>query len=198
MVRNLIIILSILAFTSCGVPSAAILKDIHDNDKVSQQIKPNKEYVIQESIAQVFRDSISEYRKYSSEVTESEQESIIKNIFKYSKQNNVDPILVFDIIRKESGFNRRVQHQRTKCTGLGGIAPIAFKHITNEYDLDHTFSELKKIDVNIKYITLTLRYLIDHYDGDMNKALYQYSGGSKNYVKARLATIARLNSQIKI
>ena len=101
-----------------------------------------------------------------------------------AKEFGVDVCLVYGVIRTESGFDPNAVSQ-AGAIGLMQLMPETFTWLQNyrtdfmpEKLLDS--SELYKPDVNIEYGTYLLRYLLDHYDGDVSLAIIAYNAGYGN------------------
>ncbi len=102
----------------------------------------------------------------------------------YAKEFNVDVCLVYGVIRTESGFNPDAVSQ-AGAIGLMQLMPDTFTWLQNyrtnfmpEKILDS--KKLYEPKVNIEYGTYLLRFLIDHYNGDVSLAICAYNAGYGN------------------
>lgn len=99
----------------------------------------------------------------------------------YSAEYNVDEALVYSVIRTESGFRAEVE-SHAGAIGLMQIMPETFEWLQNLADgeITHSESELLNPEINIKYGTYFLKYLLDHYNGNEKLAVAAYNAGSAN------------------
>jgi soluble lytic murein transglycosylase-like protein len=87
-----------------------------------------------------------------------------------AQRNNIPPEILAGLIMTESAFNPRAVSP-VGARGLGQFMPeTAAEFGVNVND------PLSSIDGAARY----LRYLIDYFEGDMNKAIYAYNGGMGN------------------
>lgn len=102
------------------------------------------------------------------------QDQLIKKI---AKQERVDPKLVKAMVHTESSGRPEV----ISCKGAVGLMQVMPS--TAEFlDLPHTVQELKHPEVNLIVGCRILKY----YRGrtkNLSKALFRYSGGSKDYAR---------------
>lgn len=102
-------------------------------------------------------------------------------VSQYSQQYSVDEALVYSVIRTESGFRAEVESS-VGAKGLMQIMPDTFEWLQTLHDSEvtHTDSDLYDPEINIKYGTFYLSYLIDHYDGNELLAVAAYNAGLAN------------------
>ena len=99
----------------------------------------------------------------------------------YSDEYDVEESLVYAVIRTESGFRAEVESV-AGAMGLMQIMPETFEWLQNLVDgeITHSESELLNPEINIKYGTYFLNYLLKHYDGNEKLAVAAYNAGSAN------------------
>ncbi len=118
------------------------------------------------------------------------QDIVLKQIYpkkyeelveKYSKQNNIDPLLTFAIIKAESNFNENVVSS-SKAIGLMQLMEPTAEEIANkEGYIEYIVKEsLYKPEVNIKIGIKYFSNLVNIYDGNINLALAAYNAGIGN------------------
>lgn len=96
-----------------------------------------------------------------------------------SREKEVDPALIAAVIYKESRFR-----DQTSPAGARGLMQIT--HETADYieklsgGTEFEYSDLADPDINIRYGTFYLDYLLDLYDGDLVAALAAYNAGPGN------------------
>lgn len=102
-------------------------------------------------------------------------------VSQYAQEYDVDEALIYAVIRTESGFRADVQSSVGAC-GLMQIMPETFEWLQtlSDSEVTHSESELFDPEINIKYGTYYLSYLIDHYDGREKLAVAAYNGGFAN------------------
>jgi len=94
-----------------------------------------------------------------------------------SKEQGLDPYLVFGVIRAESRFRARIV-SHAGAIGLMQVTPqtgewIAGKLGASEFSPD----DLYEPETNVRFGTWYLRYLLDRFDGDLDSALLAYNAG---------------------
>ena len=89
--------------------------------------------------------------------------------------------LVLAVIRTESDFRPNAVSDAGAC-GLMQIMPETFEWLQtlSDSEVTHSESELFNPEINIKYGTYYLSYLIDHYNGREELAVAAYNGGFAN------------------
>ncbi|MBP3255018.1 MAG: lytic transglycosylase domain-containing protein [Clostridia bacterium] len=104
-------------------------------------------------------------------------------VYKYSQENEVDPLLVFAIIKAESDFKSDAL-SKSGAIGLMQLMPETAEEILNEigielkYD-DELYDEEKNIKVGTKYYA----FLNEKYNGKIELALAAYNAGIGNVNK---------------
>lgn len=118
--------------------------------------------------------------------------SILKKIFtvqynqsvlKYSAQYNVDPYIIYSIMRVESKFNPYAKSNKG-ALGLMQITPQTGEYIANMLKVNN-FDEnmLYNPDLNIQFGAYYFSKLYNDYNSDIDCALAAYNGGSGNVAK---------------
>lgn len=101
-------------------------------------------------------------------------------VYKYAKENDVDPYLVFSIIKAESNFNRNVESS-SGAIGLMQLMESTAVEKANEIGQEVVVKEaLYNPEINIKIGTSYYSYLIKHYNGNEHLALAAYNAGMGN------------------
>lgn len=104
-------------------------------------------------------------------------------VYKYSKIYNIDPLLVFSIIKAESNFNRNAVSTKG-AVGLMQITPSTGQDISKQLrDKYFKREDLLNPELNIKYGCFYFKKMIDMYNGDINLALMAYNAGYGNVNK---------------
>lgn len=106
-----------------------------------------------------------------------------QEVYTYAKEFNLDPLLVYSVMKVESNFNTdAISYKGAKgllqimdSTGAWGSECLKM----TDYDHDQLFVP----EVNIRIGCWYLSKLINQYDGDINKALAAYNAGSGNVAK---------------
>ena len=106
-----------------------------------------------------------------------------QSVLKYSAQYDMDPYLIYSIIRVESKFNPYAKSNKG-ATGLMQITPQTGKYIAELLDI-HSFDEnqLYNPDLNIKFGSFYISKLYKDFNADIDCALAAYNGGSGNVAK---------------
>lgn len=101
-------------------------------------------------------------------------------VFTYAKLNNLDPYLVFSIIKAESNFKPdAISHKSAR--GLMQISEKTGKWGAERLDLkDFTVEKLYDPQVNISIGCWYLDKLKKEFNGDMDLIIAAYNGGSGN------------------
>ncbi len=94
-------------------------------------------------------------------------------------EKDLDPALIAAVIYAESRF--RDQESHAGALGLMQITPQT-AHVIERLSGGTTFvtSDLSDPEINIRYGSYYLRYLLDHYDGNEVAALAAYNAGIGN------------------
>lgn len=98
-------------------------------------------------------------------------------VYKYSEENDIDPLLTFAIIKAESNFNPDAI-SNSSAIGLMQLVETTAKEIA-EKDLNMSFSKdiLYNPEYNIKIGTTYYAKLIKKYNGNMGISLAAYNAG---------------------
>lgn len=104
-------------------------------------------------------------------------------VYKYSEQNNIDPLLTFAIIKAESNFNRNIDSS-SGAIGLMQLMETTAVEMANQIGEEVVVKEaLYNPEINIKIGTAYYSYLIKHYEGNEHLALAAYNAGMGNVDK---------------
>lgn len=103
-----------------------------------------------------------------------------EEVFKYSKEHNVDPYLIYAIIKAESNFNPDATSRKnakglmqiTDKTGLWGAERLGLEGFVED--------ELYNPDTNIRIGCWYVRQLMKEFDNNMDLVIAAYNGGSGN------------------
>jgi soluble lytic murein transglycosylase len=103
-----------------------------------------------------------------------------ESVERYSAQFGVDKNLVYAVIRTESGFREEVE-SHAGAVGLMQLMPETFSWLQDNLDGEVIYpaEKLKDPDINIRYGTYFLSYLIGEY-GDVRTACAAYNAGMSN------------------
>lgn len=98
-------------------------------------------------------------------------------VMKYSSQYEVDPYLIYAIIRTESGFKEDAQSNKD-AFGLMQIIPSTGEEVAKKLKMkDYTQDNLVNPETNIKIGTWYIKYLIGKFNGDWDLAIAAYNAG---------------------
>ena len=137
-------------------------------------------------------------KQQNSKLDNETADRIYKNVIYYSKQHNVDPVLVFSVMKTESHF----RHSTVSTAGAKGLMQLMPSTaqglgVTNAYDAEQ----------NIMGGTKYLKGLMDRFDNNKSLALAAYNAGpnavkkyggippymeTQNYVKNVLGSYERM------
>lgn len=99
-------------------------------------------------------------------------------VVKYAKQNEIDPYLVFAVVKAESGFDEFAT-SRKGAKGLMQLMDKTAEWGANEVGITNFNSQmLYEPDINIRIGCWYLKRLITEFEGNVNMALLAYNGGS--------------------
>ena len=103
-----------------------------------------------------------------------------ESVEEYSAAFGVDKNLIYAVIRTESGFRPEVE-SHAGAVGLMQLMPETFTWLQNNLDGEviYTAEYLKDPDINIRYGTYFLSYLIGEY-GDLRTVCAAYNAGMSN------------------
>lgn len=101
-------------------------------------------------------------------------------VYKYAKENDIDPYLVFSIIKAESNFHRNIESS-SGAIGLMQLMESTAVEMANEIGEEVVVKEaLYNPEMNIKIGTSYFAYLIKRYNGNEHLALASYNAGMGN------------------
>ena len=96
-------------------------------------------------------------------------------VLESSARNGIDPSLMVEVMRQESGFNARAHSYKGAC-GLMQLMPGT----AARFGATKIFDPGQNIEAGAKY----LRFLLDKFDGDVQLALAGYNAGENAVVDA--------------
>lgn len=99
-------------------------------------------------------------------------------VVKYSNEFDVDPTLVFAVIKVESNFDPNAESE-VGARGLMQIMSDAYDWIKFRLDdnRDHTYDDMYDPELNIEYGAYYLSYLMEKYDGSIELTAAAYHCG---------------------
>jgi soluble lytic murein transglycosylase len=98
----------------------------------------------------------------------------------YARERDLDPALVAAMIYTESRFDPNVQSS-AGAIGLMQILPETGRFIASSTGGDEfVVADLRDPDLNVRYGTWLLAYLLERYGGDVPTALAAYHAGPAN------------------
>ena len=100
-------------------------------------------------------------------------------VYKYAEMYNLDPHLIWAIMREESHFRADV-FSVAGARGLMQIMPATGKDIAHRLKIDYKDQDLLNPELNIRFGAFYIRAMLDMFNGDVDKALAAYNGGSGN------------------
>lgn len=104
-------------------------------------------------------------------------------VYKYSEQNNIDPLLTFAIIKAESNFNRNIK-SKSGAIGLMQLMESTALEQAEEVNEEIPVTEsLYNPEINIKIGTKYYSKLIQKYNNNTLLALAAYNAGIGNVDK---------------
>ena len=98
---------------------------------------------------------------------------------KYAKKYNIDPYMVYAIIKAESNFDENAK-SATDAIGLMQIMEETALETANKMDLDVSVEDLFKPDININIGLNYFTYLLNKYDDNYALAIVAYNAGMGN------------------
>lgn len=104
-----------------------------------------------------------------------------EQVEKYAQEFGVEEALVYAVIRTESGFRPEVE-SHAGAVGLMQLMPSTFDWLQEKLDggVIYGTDRLTDPDVNVRYGTYLLSYLVERYDGDVRTAAAAYNAGTSN------------------
>lgn len=104
-------------------------------------------------------------------------------VYKYAEENDIDPYLVFAIIKAESNFERNIESS-SGAIGLMQLMESTAIEMANEIGQEVIVKEsLYNPEMNIKIGINYYSYLLKHYNGNRNLAITAYNAGMGNVDK---------------
>ena len=104
-------------------------------------------------------------------------------VYKYSQENEIDPFLVFAIIKNESKFKDTIESSKG-AIGLMQLMESTALEMANEIGHESvTKDALYEPETNIKIGIKYFAYLVEHYNGNEQLALAAYNAGMGNVDK---------------
>ena len=100
---------------------------------------------------------------------------------KHATEYNIDAMLVYSVIKTESGFNERAQSAKD-AKGLMQITDETAKWAFDQIGINKN-ADIFEPEINIQVGTWYLSKLINDNDGDLITALASYNAGSGNVQK---------------
>lgn len=98
-------------------------------------------------------------------------------VYKYAQENEVDPYLIFAIIKAESNFKRNIR-SNSGAIGLMQLMETTAVEVANEIKEEVAIKEaLYNPEINIKIGVRYYAYLLKHYEGKQYLALAAYNAG---------------------
>ncbi len=96
----------------------------------------------------------------------------------YAEEYSLDPLLIYAVIRTESGFDETAQ-SNVDARGLMQITEETFDWIKSKIarEEDLVFDDLYTAEVNIRFGTYYLSRCLERYDGDVATAAAAYHSG---------------------
>ena len=103
-----------------------------------------------------------------------------QGIRSYATQRDLDPALVAAVVYAESRFDPNARSP-AGAVGLMQILPETGEFIARQTGgTEFVVADLRDPEINVRYGTWLLRYLLDYYDGDLRLALAGYHAGPAN------------------
>lgn len=98
----------------------------------------------------------------------------------YARERGLDPALVAAVVYAESRFDPNAESS-AGAVGLMQLLPETGEFIARSTGgADFVVADLRDPDINVRYGTWLLAYLLDRYDGDLSSALSAYHAGPAN------------------
>jgi len=121
-----------------------------------------------------------------------------KYVIETAKDNNIDPYLIFAIIKQESKFDNRACSNRN-AKGLMQILDSTANEIAEEINnIDKNNLDLFDAKTNIYIGAKYFRTLVDRYDGNIKLAICAYNAGLGNVDKWKLSEDIYFASEVSI
>jgi soluble lytic murein transglycosylase len=98
-------------------------------------------------------------------------------VTKYDKEYNLDPYLIYSIIRTESSFDKKAVSKKD-ARGLMQIMPSTGKWIAQKMEIENFHeNDLFIAEKNIMMGIWYFNYLLKRFDNDINLAIIAYNAG---------------------
>lgn len=97
-------------------------------------------------------------------------------VYKYSEQSNVEPLLIFAMIKAESNFDEKV----VSSSGAIGLMQLMEKtglEQAKKNDKNYEYKDLYNPEINIELGTAYVAELINKYNGNYYLAITAYNAG---------------------
>lgn len=96
----------------------------------------------------------------------------------YAKENQIDPLILYSVIRTESGFNPKAV-SNVEARGLMQITEETFEWIKSKIAPDEplTFDDLFDPETNIRFGAYYFAQCMQRYHGDLSTAAAAYHSG---------------------
>ncbi len=101
------------------------------------------------------------------------------SVKQYSTEYDVDEFLIYSIIKAESGHNKDAVSPKG-ATGLMQIMDSTAIDVMNRLKIEEDLDRLTDPDFNIRIGTYYVKYLLERYDGNIDKAIAAYNAGLSN------------------
>jgi soluble lytic murein transglycosylase-like protein len=116
--------------------------------------------------------------------------AIAQAVLTEANRYSMSPVLLLSVMAVESGFDPRAV-SALGARGLMQVLPSAHPH---------AFADLKELDdpaINVRIGSSILRGYLDASGGDVDAALWRYSGGGKGYARRVALHMQRFNAVLR-
>ena len=100
-------------------------------------------------------------------------------VYKYAKENDIDPYLIFSIIKSESNFERNIESSSV-AIGLMQLMETTAKEQAAKLNMEYTKEILYNPEINLQLGINYLNVLLDYYDQNYVLAFAAYNAGIGN------------------
>lgn len=131
--------------------------------------------------------------KVFSKYEKAHPEQYAKWVIRYSQQYRVPPRILAGIILQESSGNSKAHNRKDPYGGSRGLTQVCWKwwgNMLKKEGIAKRPEDLFHPQVSIQAGARVLKAILDQHDGNLEKALIHYSGGSSVYfarVQARVS-----------
>lgn len=115
---------------------------------------------------------------------------IVSSAFTEAQSTGLSPQLLLAVMERESGFQPKVR----SSAGAVGLMQVMGKF--HSHKLERPGMDLTHPETNIKLGALVLKEYLEKTGGNLQKALFGYSGGAKTYAGRVLSTYQELKNKI--